>query len=215
MRELPRVMGAEVFTLSHLSLMNGLDVAGCGHHHEGPEDGEILERLTETASLVLGHLPGPAGAGISGSVELVGLRRACRAAAPTAFISRHLHRHCRVLKSSSITSTSASLRAALDVPESPQIEALKGLLADADGFAFDTIGALLQSTGSQGQLTELLHVHRTTLHYRLAQIEQHTGLDLQAPADLCLAADLWLRVAVRRSPLAPLLTEYADPRATR
>ena len=101
----------------------------------------------------------------------------------------------------------ALLAVPLSAPESPRAEALKALLSDPDGFAFETLGAMLHSDGSQASMTELLNIHRTTLHYRTTQIEQHTGLNLQAPADLFTAVNLWLRVAAVRFGLGDLLAE--------
>jgi DNA-binding PucR family transcriptional regulator len=52
-----------------------------------------------------------------------------------------------------------------------------------------TLTALVEHGFDKSAAAAALPVHRNTLNYRVAQIEQRTGLDLRAPRDRGLA---WL-----------------------
>ena len=81
------------------------------------------------------------------------------------------------------------------------------MLLDEDGFAFETIGALLHSGAGIGEAAKLLSVHRTTMHYRIQQLQGATGVNLQMTGHRFLAFDLWLRVALTRSSIGHLVEE--------
>lgn len=84
------------------------------------------------------------------------------------------------------------------------LSVLRDLLQDEADFTFATLGAMLHSGREEGSPSEILQIHRTTLYYRLQQIEKRTGLDLQKPKDRFLATSLWLQVAYGSSSLSDL-----------
>ena len=209
LQKVPRSLQRRRLSLSYLTRMDGFAVAVYGrpvdNRQEAEEEvGPALEKREFT------DLPEVVGAGLTGPGDVVSLRRLYVEAALTAFLSRHLHRHGQVLRPGSVAGLLTMLATPLSAREAPPLEVLKGLLADSDGFAFETLGATLHSDGSQSHMVELLNIHRTTLHYRTTQIEQHTGLNLQAPADLFMAIGVWLRVAAARSGIGHLLAESRD-----
>lgn len=211
LQKVPRSLQRRRLSLSYVTRMDGLDVAVYGRPMETVQDaGQETDHSVENADPDFPDLPHTVGAGLSGPGEVVSLRRLYVEAALAAFVSLHLHRHSGVLRAGSVSGLIPILATPLDAREAPPLQKLKGLLADADGFAYETVGATLHSDGSQSHIVELLNIHRTTLHYRTTQIEQHTGLNLQAPADLFLAVNVWLRVAAARSGIGHLLVESQD-----
>lgn len=52
------------------------------------------------------------------------------------------------------------------------------LAHDADGTSVATVLAFLEHAGSAPDAAKALHIHRTTLYYRLGRIREATGLDL-------------------------------------
>ncbi|MFB8388402.1 helix-turn-helix domain-containing protein [Microbacterium sp. NPDC055910] len=203
---LPRGIASGRLSIACLTRLDGLDVAVYGGSYADPDEAE------RDAAELIAHAgraipPGHRGIGLAGVGELPGIRRLYVEAALTAFVTRHLHRRTPVSQAETMQSHLAALCTPLSVRESPAVEALKTLLLDRDGFAFDTIGAFLHSDGTLADVVEQLRIHRTTLHYRTAQIEARTGLDVQVPAEMFLAAGVWLRVAADRSKLAHLLAQ--------
>ncbi|MEU3274900.1 helix-turn-helix domain-containing protein [Saccharomonospora sp. NPDC006951] len=65
--------------------------------------------------------------------------------------------------------------------------------ADHHGRLVETLAAYLDNAGSSPATAATLHIHRTSLYYRLHQIEQLTGLDL-ADGDTRLTMHLGLRL---------------------
>lgn len=210
MRGLPQLINDGRLSLACSTWLNGIEVAVYGGTFDGPEHAErSAHRLVEVAEQQLGAIAGSSGASLAGPGEIASIRRFYVEAAIAAFLTRSLHGGGRACMSSTITGLIASLCTPLDAREATRIEALKALLLDPDGFAFDTVGAVFRSNGAQSEVLTLLRVHRTTLHYRLTQIEERTGLNLHTPADMFVASLVWLRVAARRSAIGPLLREYA------
>ncbi|MGB3484887.1 MAG: helix-turn-helix domain-containing protein [Mycobacterium sp.] len=174
--------------------------------------GEVNADRHEAAAWLVDEvrrLAGPAelgaGFGVSPPKALRTLRRNFARAALSAFIGAHLYRNQAVLSWGQVRPVSAGLLAPHDGGETCST-ALQAAFLDADGFAFDTVGAVLGS-GRGVNAAELLHVHRTTLHYRLAQITEASGLDLAVPADRFLVFTTWLRVALMRSPIGALVVD--------
>ncbi|ASR39400.1 hypothetical protein BAY61_17790 [Prauserella marina] len=65
--------------------------------------------------------------------------------------------------------------------------------ADQHGRLVETLTAYLDNAGSSPATAAALHIHRTSLYYRLHQIEQLTGLDL-ADGDTRLTMHIGLRL---------------------
>lgn len=72
---------------------------------------------------------------------------------------------------------------------------------DKDGRSVDTVRAYLDHAGSGPDTAEALHLHRTTLYYRLDRIREATGLDLDdGRTRLALHLGLRLRELLSRPP---------------
>jgi hypothetical protein len=66
-----------------------------------------------------------------------------------------------------------------DMTEDSLPEEVQRLLDyDKDGRSVETVQAFLDHAGSAPDTADALHVHRTTLYYRLERISEATGLDL-------------------------------------
>lgn len=202
---LPQRAGDLGFQLSHATSMHGLETAVYGRvlAADGRE-GVLVEEFADRADA---HLRGIGVAGVSGAGLVARVRQLYTQAAVAGFLSRYLFRRRAVLRWNQISAAAASLAVPLRAGETAEIEALKGLLLAEDSVVFDTVGALLDCNGDRTRTAERLCVHRTTLHYRLQQLQTQCGLDLSEPADLHLATDCWLRVAIRRSPVGELLDD--------
>lgn len=165
---------------------------------------DTREWLLDECRRSFGDAAGRFGCGISGFAELGRVRELFARAAQAAFICLHLYHEDDVLTWDQVAPL-ASLTTHDPCGLDGRTGALDSLLRDPESFAFDTVGALLRSGRSRSP-AEILHVHRTTLHYRLQQITELTGLDMAVPADRFLAFTVWLRVAARTSPLKELVT---------
>ncbi|GAA3716178.1 helix-turn-helix domain-containing protein [Streptomyces tremellae] len=76
--------------------------------------------------------------------------------------------------------------------------AMRALAArDSGGRLVETLESFLDQAGSRPRTAEALHIHRTTLYYRLDRIAQITGLDLDDGGDR-----LALHLALRRARIA-------------
>ncbi|GHH43310.1 PucR family transcriptional regulator [Lentzea cavernae] len=73
--------------------------------------------------------------------------------------------------------------------------------ADTDGQLTETVRAYLEAAGNGPVAAERLHVHRTTLYYRLSRLRDLTGLDVvtDGPTRLALHVGLTLADVVRQS----------------
>ncbi|WP_162301570.1 PucR family transcriptional regulator [Nesterenkonia muleiensis] len=60
-----------------------------------------------------------------------------------------------------------------------------------------TVACFLDQAGNAARTSELLHLHRTTVYYRLRQFEKETGLSLDSGRDRLLL-QLWLAIRDRR-----------------
>lgn len=65
-----------------------------------------------------------------------------------------------------------------------------------DGHLLETLAAYLETGRSVSAAAERLFIHRNTLRYRLVQLEERLGVDLDSTED---AVDLWLALMVRKS----------------
>jgi hypothetical protein len=193
-----------------VTLACAADLHGCS---VGIFESEPSERTTEVhirdwlldeTRRALGDHPARAGCGISAAGELAEVRQLFARASQAAFICLHLYRAESVLSWEQVQPLASLIAGDVPGPDSGRTAALTALLLDPDNFAFDTIGAVLRSGRDQSP-ADILHVHRTTLHYRLQQIVELTGLDLAVPTDRFLAISVWLRVALSISPLAGLV----------
>jgi sugar diacid utilization regulator len=193
-----------------ISLACATDLHGCSvgvfesESRERTTDTQIRDWLLDETRRALGGREARSGCGISAAGELSEVRTMFARASQAAFICLHLYREESVVSWDQVAPLASSI--AVDVPgaDSGRTAALTALLLDPDSFAFDTVGAVLRSGRDQSP-ADILHVHRTTLHYRLQQIVELTGLDLAVPTDRFLAITVWLRVALSVSPLAGLV----------
>ena len=65
--------------------------------------------------------------------------------------------------------------------QNPYVPALRGLLDEKQADLFNTLEAYLDAGGSIIQTTETLHIHRSTLNYRLTRIREICQVDLSSP----------------------------------
>ncbi|MBU8825619.1 helix-turn-helix domain-containing protein [Mycolicibacterium goodii] len=165
--------------------------------------GQSENLLLDAAGRQFAAGPDRTGNGISEFGELADVRRLFAHAALAAFLGVHVHRTEKALSWREIQPLAALVGGDLPATDTCRSGALASLLSTPESFAFETVGAVLRSGRDQSP-ADLLHVHRTTLHYRLQQIVELTGVDLAVPADRFLAFGVWLRVALRLSPLADL-----------
>lgn len=63
----------------------------------------------------------------------------------------------------------------------PYVPVLRRLLDEKQADLFNTLEAYLDAGGNGVQTAELLHIHRSTLNYRLARIVELCGVDLSDP----------------------------------
>jgi hypothetical protein len=75
---------------------------------------------------------------------------------------------------------------------------------DKDGRSLETVLAFLEHAGSAPDTAEALHLHRTTLYYRLERVREATGLDLDdGRTRLALHLGLRLRELLRTRQVHP------------
>ncbi len=67
------------------------------------------------------------------------------------------------------------------LPGNPHVPCLKKLKADAHAELFQTLEAYLDAGGNGVATAETLHIHRSTLNYRLDRIKEICGCDLGDP----------------------------------
>ncbi|MEW2546263.1 helix-turn-helix domain-containing protein [Streptomyces sp. NPDC047002] len=87
-------------------------------------------------------------------------------------------------------------------PPHPALRALAE--RDGGGRLAETLESFLDHAGSRPRTAEALHIHRTTLYYRLDRIAEITGLDLDDGGDR-----LALHLALRRARIATPRTDRA------
>lgn len=116
---------------------------------------------------------GSVGAGLDHAIRshtqaVVALRAAaCGLAAPVAqWSSLGVHGPLLAMPSESLTESV--------VPD----ELVRLRSVDRDGLLADTVRAYLGAAGNGPAAAEQLHIHRTTLYYRLGRLAELTGLDL-------------------------------------
>jgi DNA-binding PucR family transcriptional regulator len=63
----------------------------------------------------------------------------------------------------------------------PYVPQVRHLLEEQQADLFNTLEAYLDAGGNGVQTAEILHVHRSTLNYRLDRIEQVCGAKLSDP----------------------------------
>ena len=66
--------------------------------------------------------------------------------------------------------------------QNPQAPVLRRLLDERGADLFNTLEAFLDAGGSSVQTAERLHIHRSTLNYRLARIKKICDVDLARPS---------------------------------
>lgn len=64
----------------------------------------------------------------------------------------------------------------------PYVPALRNLLDEKQADLFNTLEAYLDEGGNSVQTAENLHIHRSTLNYRLTRIREICNVDLSSPA---------------------------------
>ena len=65
--------------------------------------------------------------------------------------------------------------------QNPQVPVLRQLLDEKQADLFNTLEAYLDAGGNSVQTAETLHIHRSTLNYRLARIRDICAVDLSSP----------------------------------
>ena len=65
--------------------------------------------------------------------------------------------------------------------QNPQVPVLRLLLDEKQADLFNTLEAYLDAGGNSVQTAETLHIHRSTLNYRLARIRDICAVDLSSP----------------------------------
>lgn len=204
----PILLGNQDVKLITRTTINNLDTAVYGFSKENSEN--VSTATTRFSDRTHEGWSGEAeatGFGISEPGGPINLRSMYIDAALAAFLSRHLHRRSPMLRISTVTSMAKSICAPVTQLETPPLERLKATFSDPDDFVYETVAALLHTDGTPVRVAAALHIHRTTLHYRINQIEHRTGLNLRTPADMMQAANVWLRVTAQRSRIGPLLQE--------
>ncbi|WP_432545103.1 PucR family transcriptional regulator [Kineococcus sp. SYSU DK002] len=143
--------------------------------------------------------------GLSDVGEVEDLRELFVQAALAAFAGHHLHRG-GVTRWGDLGPLTAFLRAATTPVLTPALARFEELLAaDRAGTAGATVAAYLRHAGDTTATAAELVVHRTTLRYRLEQVEARTGLDLTDGRDRAAVQLALLARDVRVSGLAPFL----------
>ncbi|MGD9958325.1 PucR family transcriptional regulator [Nocardioides sp.] len=95
-----------------------------------------------------------------------------------------------------------------DVAIPPGLRAL--LEAEADQWLVETLDTYLDSAGNVQESAKRLHIHRATLYYRLARIEQLTGMSLADGQDR-LALHLGVKVGRLTGAIDPANTAGDSP----
>lgn len=211
----PKVLGPagrRTTTLATSGREDGLNVGIYTSTTAEHVDREPGDTLVASIARVVADRPAILGAGVGGPGTLVDLRSVYAEAALSAFLARHLFVGTRAVDAPSVGAIIAMLSHSQQAKEAPSVAALRAMFDEPGDFAYATIGAAIESRRIGSEWAERLHVHRTTLHYRVNQIEQRTGLDVRAPADLFLATATWLRVAAERDGFGHLLQECAARR---
>lgn len=152
----------------------------------------------------------PGGAGLAGLASASELRALYGRAAIAAVLCRELYRTERLLVWTEVAGLAAAAVAGAGDDGASRSGMLAAALRDPEGFAFETVGAFLRSSPETGPAA-LLHVHRTTVNYRVRQLADHTGVDLMVPADRFLAFVEWLRALLERELPPELLTSALGP----
>ena len=65
--------------------------------------------------------------------------------------------------------------------QNAHVPILRRLLHERQADLFNTLETYLDAGGNSVQTAEALHIHRSTLNYRLARIKDICGVDLSAP----------------------------------
>ena len=66
--------------------------------------------------------------------------------------------------------------------QNAQVPVLRKLLHERQADLFNTLETYLDAGGNSVQTADSLHIHRSTLNYRLARIKEVCELDLSSPA---------------------------------
>ncbi|MGJ0203280.1 helix-turn-helix domain-containing protein [Leucobacter sp. gxy201] len=170
----------------------------------------MIDRFALAASSLCGdEFRGPTRGsfGLSELGDITAVRELYAQSVLAAFLGHHLGGPDPLLAWPQIKGLARSLTLPPGTPQSAGLRMLESMLLDEDGFAFETIGALLHSGAGIGEAAKLLSVHRTTMHYRIQQLQGATGVNLQMTGHRFLAFDLWLRIALTRSSIGHLVEE--------
>lgn len=175
------------------------------------EPATAVQRLASEVGRILGEHAQMSqtchGFGMSQAGDIAAVRELYAQAALAAFLSRHLGGPEPIMAWTHVQGPVRSLVRPLGDPLTPALGKLLRLMQDQSHFAFETVAALLHAENGIAGAAKLLSVHRTTLHYRIQQLHELTGLNLQLAGDRHLAFDLWLRVALARTSTGHLVDE--------
>lgn len=147
----------------------------------------------------------PAAVGVSDVGEVEDLRELFVQAALAAFAGHHLSSG-GVTRWADLGPLTAFLRVATAPVRNPALARFEELLeTDRAGTAGATVAAYLRHAGDTTATAAELVVHRTTLRYRIEQVEARTGLDLSDGRVRAAVQLVLLARDVRVSGLAPFL----------
>lgn len=178
----------------------------------GDHDGAVLETgalawLRDESARNLREGETGVGTGMSCGGTAAELRQLFARAAIAAVLCRELYRSETILPWDEVAAIAAAGIAAGAAQRTGagngRTGAIAALLRDPESYAFDTVGAFVKSDSETGPAA-VLHVHRTTVNYRVKQLAESTGLDLMIPSDRFIVFAEWLRVALERTVPASL-----------
>lgn len=89
----------------------------------------------------------------------------------------------------------------------PLTELTRVLNTERDPFLVETLEAFLRHAGDTTRTAEQLHIHRTTLYYRLNQITKRTGLDLNDGRQRLAAHLIIIHRRLEEEPLRSILVQ--------
>ena len=205
LRRLPQLLPGDELSLACMTTLDGLHIAVYGGQFGSDRETDAVRaRVSIRASTELAKISPEITGSVAGWGELHLLRNLYAEAALAAFITAAVDRSTTISEALSSLALSAAVAPAAASTATGSMAVLQELLQSDGGFAFETLEAMILGDGTQAAVLQELQLHRTTLRYRISQIEERTGLQLSAPADMFLATLAWLRVALQRSRLSPL-----------
>lgn len=171
---------------------------------EPPAEAIDEDRLVSEVSGLVARRHAEGRFGLSPLCGVSRIHRSFAEAALASFLCTQLFQEARVLSWRAVEHLGMFISSGRSFGTTPGLCALDTALRDPADFTFETLEALLHHETTEAA-AESLQIHRTTLHYRIARIQEKVGLNPRDPADRFLYTALWLQVAADRSGLSHLL----------